>query len=438
MSDTSPSTQVEETPKIDYPPSESPAVEKLVPPPAITIPDGGLRAWLSVLGGFLICTTTFGYSNSFGVYQDYYVLSGASSSSNISWIGSIQLFFMFAMGLPAGKLFDQGYFHHVVGFGSVLYVFCMFMLSLANPHKYYQLILSQGIGMGIGSGLMLVPAMSVQAHHWRTRRSLAMGIVMTGSGIGGLIYPIMLNRLVHGSAGFGWGVRATAFLTLGLLVIANAVMTTRLPSAKQRGPGPRPNIKSIMTDGPYLLLVFGLFLVLWGMFFPYFYLQLWVNLHGLSSTLAFYTIAILNAASIFGRTLPNMLADRVGPFNILVPIVVITGALIFAMFGATSTDAVIVFSILYGFFSGACISLMPPTVATLSKGVHEIGLRLGLAYFFTSLAMLTGTPIAGALYDEHAQWYKPIVFSSVVIFAGAAFIAQARIYVARAKGTHRI
>lgn len=30
---------------------------------------------------------------------------------------------MFAMGLPAGKLFDQGYFHHILGFGSLLYVF---------------------------------------------------------------------------------------------------------------------------------------------------------------------------------------------------------------------------------------------------------------------------------------------------------------------------
>ncbi|KAH9934401.1 major facilitator superfamily domain-containing protein [Fomitopsis serialis] len=413
MSDTSTNAQAEEAPKVEYPPPESPVAEKLVPAPTITIPDGGLQAWLSVLGGFLVCTTTFGYSNSFGVYQDYYVLSGASSSSNISWIGSIQLFFMFAMGLPAGKLFDQGYFHHVLGFGSLLYVFCMFMLSLAHPQKYYQLVLSQGIGMGIGSGLMLVPAMSVQAHHWRTRRSLAMGIVMMGSGIGGLIYPIMLNRLVHGSAGFAWGVRATAFLTLGLLVIANAVMTTRLPSAKKRGPGPKPDMKAIMTDVPFLVLVFGLFLVLWGMFFPYFYLQLWVNLHGLSSTLAFYTIAILNAASIFGRTLPNMLADRIGPFNVLVPVAAITAALVLAMFGVKSTGAVVVFSILYGFFSGATIALMPPAVATLSNSVHEIGMRLGLAYFFTSLAMLTGTPIAGALYDEAGQWYKPIVFSAV-------------------------
>lgn len=54
------------------------------------------------------------------------------------------------------------------------------MLSLADPTKYYQLILSQGVGMGIGGGLILVPAVSVQAHHWLKRRALAMGIILTG------------------------------------------------------------------------------------------------------------------------------------------------------------------------------------------------------------------------------------------------------------------
>lgn len=56
----------------------------------------------------------------------------------------------------------------------------LFMLSIAHPDKYYQLFLSQGVGMGIGAGLVYVPAVAVQAHHWSTRRAVAMGIVVTG------------------------------------------------------------------------------------------------------------------------------------------------------------------------------------------------------------------------------------------------------------------
>lgn len=68
-------------------------------------------------------TVTFGYSNSFGVYQDIYTRSHAASASNVSWVGSTQLFFLFAMGLPAGKLLDLGYLRHTNIAGSIIYVF---------------------------------------------------------------------------------------------------------------------------------------------------------------------------------------------------------------------------------------------------------------------------------------------------------------------------
>ncbi|OSX62599.1 hypothetical protein POSPLADRAFT_1180728 [Postia placenta MAD-698-R-SB12] len=401
-------------------------------PPHITPVDGGLWAWLSVLGGFCVLTSTFGYCMSFGVYQDYYVLLGSSSSSGISWIGSLQArlkvltspttFLMLFVGLPAGKLFDLGHFHYTLAAGSALHVFSMFMLSLADPHQYYQLILSQGVGMGIGSGLMLVPAMSVQTHHWSKHRSLAMGIVMTGqtphtsyfmgesndpcagSGVGGVIFPIMLNNMIYGRAGFAWAVRATAFLTLGLVIIANSVMTAPLPSVKRRPSGSVSEVKSIMTDRAFLLFLSGL-------------------------------VAILNAASIPGRIVPNLLADRIGTFNIFVPVVIVTGGLVFAMFGAVNTGTVIVFSILYGFFSGAVMALILPTAASVANNVQEIGIRLGLTYFVNSFAILTGTPIDGALYDTHHQWFRPIVFSSVVMLAGSMTLIVSRLLYSSRKRT---
>jgi len=383
---------------------------------------------------------TFGFASSFGVFEDYYVTAGASTSSNISWIGSLQLFFLFFMGLPAGRLFDAGYFHHATAFGTVLYVFSLMMLSIADPKKYYQLILAQGVSAGLGMGFLLVPALSVQSHHWRRRRSLAMGICLTGSSTGGIIYPIMLNRLFHNGVGFAWGVRAAAFMTLGLLIIANFCLTTRLPSAKQRpkGSGPKPNIVAILTDPPYMVANVGAFLGLWGVFLPYFYLQLFANAHKLSNTLAFYTIAILNAASIIGRTIPNATADRIGSFNTIIPVTVIIGALVFVMFAATTPGGLIVFAIIYGIFSGAFISLLPPMLASFSRSPDEMGLRIGFGYCFSALAMLTGTPIDGALLGPEDHWAKPIIFSGVVMLAGAVFMIAARRGLVARKGTWKV
>jgi len=381
---------------------------------------------------------SFGYVNSFGVFQAYYTTEHSGTPSDISWIGSLQLFLMFFMGLPSGKLLDAGYFKSSTLFGSILLVFSLFMLSLADPKEYYQLVLSQGVGMGLGSGFLLVPAQSVQAHHWRQRRPMAMGIVATGAGVGGVVYPILLNQLIHRSVGFGWGVRASAFLTLGLLAIANMIMTTHPTGAGQARPDVRVQIKTILSDVAYLWMCLGFFLTIVGMYYPYFYIQIWTSAHGLSTTLAFYTIAILNASSVFGRTVLNMIAADVGLFNLLVPVIAVMGVLIFAMFGVTNTAAVIVFCILYGFFSGSYLSLTPPAIVGLANSQDEVGLRLGLSYCVASFAYLIGTPIDGALLGADNQWYRSSIFSGVLLIAGSVFTAVSRAVYARRRGTQRV
>lgn len=135
----------------------------------------------------------------------------------------------------------------------------LFMLSLADPTKYYQILLAQGIGMGIAGGFMLVPALSLQGHYWKKRRSMALGLVVCGSGCGGIVYPIMLNRLISGDGaiGFGWGVRASGFLTLGLLVVAQFLMRTRMPGPKDRREQPTPHVIGALTDPSFVFTVLG-------------------------------------------------------------------------------------------------------------------------------------------------------------------------------------
>jgi len=402
------------------------------------VSDGGTKAWCTVAGGWLALFATFGYASSFGVYQDLYTRAGTSSSSNISWIGSVQLFFFVAMGLPAGKLVDKGYFRYVTLTGSLIYIFSLFMLSLAHLDRYYQIFLSQGVGVGVGCGLIYLPAMVVQAHHWRARRALAMGVVITGSSFGGIVYPIMLNHLFHGSVGFAWGVRASAFLNLGLLVIANCLMSARLPGNKDQPDKPKPNPRDILTDSPFMMAVSGGFFVIWGLFFPYFYLQLFTVLHGLPANFAFYTLTIQNAASIPGRTIPNFLADRMGVFNVLIFMTFGTGVLVFALFGVTTVAGVVVFAILYGFFSGAVLSLFSPAIASLSRDVSEIGVRMGLAYFVTSFSYLTGPPIAGALLNNGTHWFKPIIFSGTIMLVGVPILFMARSMQVSRRRTQRV
>jgi len=385
----------------------------------------------------LFCT--FGIVQSYGVYQDYYTRISLTehTPSEISWIGSIQVFFVFAMGLPAGRLFDAGYFHHCLISGSLIYLFSAMMLSLVKPHHYYQNFLAQGVGMGIGMGLMMLPTLSVASHYFRVKRSLAMGIMVSGSSLGGCLYPILLNNVFQRASGFPWAVRAVGFIDLGFLLTANLVMRTRLP--------PRKNqinnltlFKEVLRDIPYMVYIAGSFLAFWGAFVPFFYLQLYASLHNINPVFTRYSITIMNGASMFGRTIPNFAADYYGSLNVLITSTLVTGALVFAMFGATSIGGVATFGVFYGFFSGGVISLVTPAASTFSKrpDLSDVGIRLGVLSFLLSFALLTGNPIAGALLSPpHYKWHRPLVFAAVILFSGGALLTLSRRSLARRRGS---
>ncbi|KZT68868.1 hypothetical protein DAEQUDRAFT_648756, partial [Daedalea quercina L-15889] len=139
-----------------------------------------------------------------------------------------------------------------------------FMVSLAHPTSYYQMYLSLGIGMGLGCGIIYIPAVAIQAHYWKEHRALAMGILRaddacSSASVGGIVYPILLNQLLFKKEiGFGPSVRATGYLTLDILVIANCLMLIALSggAAKRYAPVPEPrgafSMKAIVTDLPYI------------------------------------------------------------------------------------------------------------------------------------------------------------------------------------------
>lgn len=62
---------------------------------------------------------------------------------------------------------------------------------------------------------------------------MALGIVVMGSSIGGVILPIMLIHLIP-EVGFGWAIRICGFLILALLIFANLVVRSRIPPTKKK------------------------------------------------------------------------------------------------------------------------------------------------------------------------------------------------------------
>nr|VWP00292.1 Bud site selection protein 6 [Ganoderma boninense] len=194
------------------------------------VPDGGKAAWTVILGSTLALFASAGMINSYGAFQDYYesTLLPSSSSASISLIGSLQVFFLYAGGPVTGRIFDAYGTTVLIPLGSFLCVFAMMMVSLAQQDQAYQLFLSQGVLFGLGIACLFNPSVAVAGHWFRRHRATAIGIVVSGGAVGGIVFPILLQHLVP-LIGFGWAVRIIAFIIMACFGVACLTIRTRLP-----------------------------------------------------------------------------------------------------------------------------------------------------------------------------------------------------------------
>ncbi|KAH8102673.1 monocarboxylate permease [Cristinia sonorae] len=384
-------------------------------------PDGGLQAWLVLLGSFLNLFSTFGIVNSYGVFQQHYTttLLPNSSASIISLIGSLQLALLYGMSPLIGRIFDAYGGSILLPLGSFVTVLSLIMLSFCKANNAYQFFLCQGIFFGLGNALVFPPALAVVGHWFKRRRAYAIGIAASGSALGGVIYPIMLQELIP-KIGFSWAVRVTALITLACLCVSCLTMRTRLPLSR------RMSFRDCMDfegfkDWRYALSALGAFLAFYALFIPYFYIEQYALFEGVSPELAKYLLPIINAMGIPSRILPGLFADKIGPLNVLTPSMVISGLFVLILWLLSrGAVAVTMFASLYGLFSGAFVSLLPSYIATITP-VEKFGARLGSIYLVVAVANLVGTPTAGAFIrtvNQH-DFNSLIVFTGVLVLSGS-------------------
>ncbi|KAL4738383.1 major facilitator superfamily domain-containing protein [Aspergillus similis] len=388
-------------------------------------PNGGLVAWLHVAAGFMLFFNTWGMLNTFGVFQTYYE-SGAlfhRSSSDISWIGSIQAFMLLLVGFITGPIYDRGYLRALLTVGGFGIVFGTMMLSLCK--EYWQVLLAQGFCIGIGAGCLFVPCVSILPTYFSSKLGAALGLAVSGSSLGGIIYPIVLNRLLE-PLGFGWSVRVIGFIALGTLILPIVVMKQRVKPPKARALVDW----TAFTDIPFMTLVIAGLIAFMGLFTLLFYISYVASARHLTSNdMAFYLVPILNAASCFGRTIPTAMADKFGPFNLIGPFCMVVGILILCMIAVVNEAGIIVIAVFSGFFSGALIGLPPLCFVALTKDKSKIGTRIGMGFGTMAFGVLAGGPGAGdILGDAHnLDWNGVWIFGGLSCLVAAAIFAALRV-----------
>ena len=393
---------------------------------------------------WIICVTTWGYVNSFGVFQTYYAESLGESRSTVSWVGSIQLWVIFVMSAFSGRALDAGLFIPTLVVGSTIQLIGIFMTSFC--HNFWQLLLAQGLCTGLGSGIIFCPAMGLVTTYFTRKRALAVAIVTTGNSFGGGIYPVAVRQLLP-QIGFPWTIRVLGFINMACLLTTMAFMRPRLPPRKS---GPVIEWQAFR-EVPYVLLLFGLSFVFGALFFSYYFVSS-VHLSNLSFMLMVVRIGsygreiiglsyadstnlviIFNVVSIPIRLLSGFLVGKyTGPLNAMIPLLYLNAVLAFAWIGVSTRAGLYVFTCIYGMTAGAFQCLLPTTVSSLHKDLSKNGVRLGMAFSIFSLAGLTGPPIGGALLQTNGGgrgcYVSAQLGAGLATAFGACFVVAARVY----------
>ncbi|KAI8668373.1 hypothetical protein NCS55_00862700 [Fusarium keratoplasticum] len=366
-------------------------------------PDGGWIAWM--------VDRKSGIINSFGVFQPYYAQMLDRAPSDISWIGSFEVFFLFFVGTFTGRMTDAGYFRQLFALGFLLVILGCFATSFCKT--YWQFFLAQGICMGLGNGFIFCPSMATISTYFEKRRALAMGVAAAGSATGGLVYPSIMRQLLP-SVGFPWAIRAIAFVQLGTLGVAACFLKSRIPPRRS---GPLVEW-SAFKELEYSFYVLGSFMAFWGVYFAFYYLAAYArDVLGVSFTRSLDVLLVLNGTGAIGRVIPNYIADRYGCLTVQIPLALVTGAMMYCWAAVKSITGLFIWAAIYGIWTGGVQSMFPVGLSSMTSDPSRQGTRLGMAFTIVSFATLTGQPIAGAIIKAQGGQYV-----GAQAFAGSCLI----------------
>lgn len=245
-------------------------------------------------------------------------------------------------------------------------------------------------------------------------RGNATGIACSGGSIGGIVFPLMLQKIIP-EVGFAWSSRILGFICLFLCIIANILIRSRLPPAKNANAYPDFRI---FKDRAFAITTAAVFLIEWGLFVPLTYISSYASSQGFSTAFAFQILPIMNAGSFFGRWVAGFYADKFGRYNTIILSVLLNTIAVLGIWlpAGSSTAGLVLFALLFGFASGSNVSLTPVCIGMLCP-TESYGRYYATCYTIVSFGCLTGIPLAGEILVSNEGHYW-----GLMVFVGACYI----------------
>ncbi|RHZ61288.1 hypothetical protein CDV55_104257 [Aspergillus turcosus] len=390
--------------------------------------DGGKDAWLFLAACFMIEALIWGFSFAFGIFQDYYSAHEPfQGSSNIAIIGTCSMGvnyllapvnFGILLAFPRWRIWAAP-----AGFVTMSLALALSSFSTTTT----ELIISQGVFYGLGASVAYTPTIIFMDEWFARRKGLAFGIMWAGTGLAGVVLPVVLQWLLN-TYGYRVALRAWAVILFVLAAPLLYFVKPRVPISASSSM--RTFNLSFVFDRTFLIYQAGNIIEALGYFLPTIYLPTYARSLGANNLTASLTVILLNLASVFGCIMMGSLVDRCHATTCILISTVGTVLATFLLWGfAVSLAPLFVFCVAYGVFAGSFTSTWPAILGEVRRknAYADPGIVFGFLCSGRGIGNVVSGPLSEALmagekwtagYGYGSGYGGLIVFTGVTALLG--------------------
>ncbi|XP_012221889.1 monocarboxylate transporter 10 isoform X1 [Linepithema humile] len=395
-------------------------------------PDGGLRAWMIMIGSFTINGVLFSIINTYSLIyselQKRLTEAGETEvSSKAALVGSLTIGTTFFLSPVAGIMTDKFGIQMTTFVGGAIASTGLFLSSLLI-NRVELLYLTYGVMYGLGASLAYTPSLVILGHYFKKYLGLVNGIVTAGSSVFTTLIPFLMELLLR-RLGLEGTLRSMAMLTA--IIMACAILFKPIPLNLPQQDKPQPTRKSLRSrlkefvnvsiwkKKRYVVWASSIPLAIFGYFVPYVHIGKFVDTTFKNAD-GKLPVMCIGITSGIGRLFFGYIADFPKVDRILLQQIsfISIGILTMLLPFTKSFYVLLAISLGMGLFDGCFISLLGPIAFDIcgrNGATQAIGFLLGMC----SIPLTVGPPIAGLLYDHTGSYDLPFMLAGVPPIVGA-------------------
>lgn len=386
--------------------------------------DGGY-GWVVVFASFLITFSTWGLNSAYGIYFTYYVDTDRFPNArpfDYATIGGISfgvgVFFSPVINYVQGKIGTRP----TILLGNVCQFSAGILASFST--ELWQLYLTQGLLQSFGLAIISLSAMTIIPQWFEKKRVLANLIVTTGSGAGGIVFNLGLQKIIE-VKNVEWALRTQAIISCVLVLIACVFIRTKSKHHKVEFTA---YDKECVHNTGFWILSFYLAMTMFGYVVVMYSLADFTVSLGYTARQGSIAGAMLQVGFCIGRPLAGYLSDFLGPLTIAACAYLLAAIFVLGMWIPCRNYAtILMFAILEGMFSGTVFPTSAPITARL-VGISKLNVAFCMLWMFLALSSLFSNMIGNSLTSGSGleQYRNTAIFAGVSFFAAAASMTLLR------------